>query len=161
MNARATKLSQRVCIDAGQPRVGCPCTEERMPNRRRHAVPAVIRHSSGLALAVPEVVGHRLARMWLAGASPSPSDREEFYRMWTEKVAAFQESWNAMLLEMFRANLRLAFWPLGFTASTPGRAAGRLNAHAQRAAMAILGAGLAPIHRRASRNATRLRLTRR
>ena len=92
-----------------------------------------VRHATGLALAAPEVVGHRVLRMWLAGASPSRRDRLEFYRMWVEKPAAFYASWNAMMLEAYRANFALAW--------------------------RIWGAGLAPIHRRAAANARRLRRT--
>jgi hypothetical protein len=90
--------------------------------------------SVGLAFAVPEVVFHRMARMWLAGASPSRRDRDEFYRMWAEKPAAFFQSWNAMMLEMYRANFALS--------------------------MRVWSAGLGPIHRRAVANAKRLRRAR-
>jgi hypothetical protein len=93
-----------------------------------------VSRSLGLAFAVPEVVFHRMTRMWLSGASPSRRDRDEFYRMWAEKPAAFFESWNAMLLEMSRANYAYA--------------------------MRVWAAGLGPVHRRAAANAKRLRSTR-
>ena len=102
-----------------------------MPRRR---LPAIARHSTGLALAVPQVVAHRMMRMWLAGPSPSQRDRAEFHRMWVEKPMAFYESWNAMTLEMWRANMGLA--------------------------VRVWSAGLAPVHRRAAANARRLRRTR-
>src|SRR3954451_15627057 len=49
-----------------------------------------------LAFAVPQVVGHRLARMALAGPLPSARDRREFHGMAQEKVHAFWQSWFAM-----------------------------------------------------------------
>jgi hypothetical protein len=112
---------------------------------------------------VPEVVAQRMTRLWLAGAAPSNRDRDEMYVMWAEKCAAFYQSWNAMCVEMLRANLRLAFSPMWWAGPpvTARQASARLTAHGQRAALAILGAGLAPIHRRASANAKRLRRTRR
>jgi len=67
--------------------------------------------------------------------------------MGVEKVFAFYESWNAMLLELFRANLDLALSPFRFWSFGRGRRRG----------LRILGAGLAPIHRRATANARRLR----
>jgi len=115
-----------------------------LPSRRRHPVPAVARHSLGLALAVPEVVAHRVMRMWLAGAYPSARDRDEFHRMYVEKFLAFHESWNAMALEMFSASLALGLFPW---VNRP-------------AAMRVLAAGLGPIHRRAAANAKRLRRVR-
>ena len=69
-------------------------------------------------------------RMWLAGPFPSQRDRAEFHRMWTEKPIAFYQSWNAMMLEIYRGNVALA--------------------------TRVLGAGLAPVHRRAAANAKRL-----
>jgi len=51
--------------------------------------------------------------------------------MWAEKTEAFYESWNAMMLEMWRANVATS--------------------------LRVLGAGLAPVHRRAAANAKRLR----
>jgi len=50
--------------------------------------------------------------------------------MWTEKPIAFYQSWNAMMLEIYRGNVALA--------------------------TRVLGAGLAPVHRRAAANAKRL-----
>jgi hypothetical protein len=128
-----------------------------MRSRRSSSVPALTRQSIGLAIAVPEVVGHRVMRMCLAGPSPSRRDRVEFQRMWKEKSDAFYESWNAMFLEMFRSNLALAMLPMkafGWTA-TPAR----LSAHHRQTAARVLAAGLGPVHRRATANAKRLRRT--
>jgi hypothetical protein len=119
----------------------------------------VTRDSLAVLLAAPEVVAHRVLRTWLAGDTPSQRDRAEFNRMSTEKVAAFYESWNAMFLQMYRANLRLAlssiWWP--WSLATSRKASARLSAHAGRAVTAVLGAGIAPIRRRAVGNVKRLR----
>jgi hypothetical protein len=84
-------------------------------------------------------------------------DREELYRMGAEKMAAFNEAWNAMAVEAFRANQKLA---LSFMQSLwfPWI---RPKSSARSAARGILGKGLAPIHRRAVANARRLGGTRR
>jgi hypothetical protein len=118
----------------------------RMRSRHRHPMPAVARHSVGLALAVPEVVAQRVMRMWLAGTPLSQRDRDEFHRMYAEKFLAFYESWNAMALEMVSASLTLGLFPVW-----------TLAARNRRAGMRVLSAGLAPIHRRAAANAKRLR----
>src|SRR3954447_6439214 len=102
-----------------------------MPSRHRRRTPAIARQSAELALAVPEVVAHRLTRMWLGGARPSARDRREFHRMSSEKVAAFHESWAAMWTEMVRATVRLAFTPVAWGWWTMPRARGSL-AHARR-----------------------------
>jgi hypothetical protein len=111
---------------------------------RRRRIPILARQSLGLAVAVPEVVAHRLTRMWLAGSTPSRRDQQEMLRMCTEKVAAFYESWAAMYMEMWRASLAFAFAPWS-------------SAHARRTYSRTLRAGIAPIHRRAVSNAKRLR----
>ena len=123
-----------------------------MPARRRHAIPPVARHSLGLAFAVPEVMTHRLLRLWLAGPKPSARDRREFARMGAEKLPAFYASWHAMVLALYRANLRLACAPMWWLSlyASPGQAPRRLAARGQRTALDVLGQGLAPLHRRAA-----------
>jgi len=74
-----------------------------MPNRRR-GQSALLAKSTELAFAAPYVVAHRLTRMALAGASPSARDRKEFTKMGSEKLLAFNQSWNAMFLEAARAS---------------------------------------------------------
>jgi hypothetical protein len=110
-----------------------------------------------LGLAVPEVVGQRIMRMALAGSSPSKADRDEFSRMSTEKVSAFYESWNAIFLAAWRANLQcLASWTAW---PSVWLVAGR-RSHSttlQRAVLDIVASGMAPVHRRAVGNAKRLR----
>jgi hypothetical protein len=106
-----------------------------------------------LGVAVPQVIAHRVARMAIAGASPSARDRKELRRMGTEKVAAFNEAWNAMALEAFRANQRLTLsfmQSLWFPWIHPKRR------QLSNAALGILGKGMAPVRRRAVANAKRL-----
>ena len=129
-------------------------------NRRSHALAA---HGIGLGFAVPQVLAHRIMRMALAGSSASARDRSEFYLMGFEKIAAFYESWTAMSIEMVRVNMEYFVlpaqycWlglPLGLPVTKPFSRAAAPDF--QRAALAVLGAGVAPIHRRAVANARRL-----
>ena len=108
---------------------------------RRHAR-SIARSTSALALAVPEVIGHRMMRMWLAGTSPSARDRREFHLMGAEKAAAFQQSWLAMSMEAWRMALRFWWSPLSWQRNV---------------GPAMMSRGLAPIRRRATANAARLR----
>jgi hypothetical protein len=62
-----------------------------------------------IAVAAPEVVAHRTARMAQSGPTRSSADRKEFTRMTQEKFEAFGESAGAMVAEIVRANL--ALWP--------------------------------------------------
>ena len=127
-----------------------------MPHRRRATRLAT--QVMELGVAVPEVMARRVFRMALAGPSPSAADREEWLRMNGEKVSAFYESWNGMLLAAYRANLQLflsapAWWSMAW----PGHGHRIVSARVQRAALDMLASGVAPIHRRAVRNAKRLR----
>ncbi len=110
-------------------------------------------------MAVPTVVAHRMARMSQSWPAPTAGDRREMHLMGAEKVAAFWESWNAMIVEGARANQRLWFawlrsmWmPWTGSPFTPGAASARL----QRATLGVLASGLAPVRRRAVGNARRL-----
>jgi hypothetical protein len=125
----------------------------------RRNLRSLARRSSSLALAVPEVVAHRMARGWLAGPSPSQRDRKEFHLMGAEKVAAFYESWAAMFVQNYLATMRLWWSPAWWTTLTgnPRGAARRLSSHQRDTALAMMTAGLAPISRRAVANAARLR----
>lgn len=123
-----------------------------MPSRhRRRASARIARQAAELALATPQVMAHRLARLALAGTSPSARDRREFDRMVAEKLAAFYESWHAMSWALLRANLTWALAPLRFLGA---------SRRGWRTGSTILGAGLAPVHRRATANARRLNRTR-
>jgi hypothetical protein len=134
-----------------------------MPARRRPPA-SLSTKTAELALAVPQVVAHRLLRMAHAGPHLSARDRKEFARMIAEKNSAFGESWNAMALQAlqshrtFAAALALAATPPRSTRAGP--AAHALAAQLQEAALAVIGKGLAPVHRRAVANAKRLARTR-
>lgn len=112
-----------------------------------------------LAIAVPQVVAHRTTRMALSGRTPSARDRKEFELMVAEKNAAFIESWNAMAVQAMLANQALAASFLkSFFATARGKkpSAARSAAQFQRAALGVLGKGIAPVHRKATANAKRL-----
>lgn len=130
-------------------------------SRRTAALPIAVQ-AAELAVAVPQVVAHRLARMALAGPTPSPRDRKEFARMVAEKNAAFAASWSAMGLQAARAHQALAAsWLASFSAAAwTGRAPVLSPAQLQRAALGVLGHGLAPVHHAAVANARRLGRTR-
>lgn len=111
-----------------------------------------------VAYAAPQVIAHRLTRMALAGANPSARDQREFYRMGTEKVEAFYESWNAMLLQTLEINQRLLFsfwfpWAASASSNSPVE-------QLEQAATQILTSGIKPVHKRAVSNAKRLNKTR-
>lgn len=128
--------------------------------RRNRRSRALATQAIELGFAVPQVVGHRMLRMALAGFPASAADRSEFHRMGAEKLAAGVESWNAMMLEMLRAGTRLSLWwtpyfwlQSPFTMPSTRSATRRL----QHAGLGILAKGVAPVHRRAIANAKRLR----
>jgi hypothetical protein len=125
-----------------------------MPGRRKSLTTQTV----ALGFAVPQVIAHRLARIALAGASPSARDRKEFQRMGTEKLSAFGEAWTAMAAQAFLENQKLAlsamqsFW----FPWLPGKS---VRKQVNDAALGILGKGVAPIRRRAVANSRRLRRT--
>jgi hypothetical protein len=135
-----------------------------MPARRRRPPASLSAKTAELALAVPQVVAHRLLRMARAGPHLSARDRKEFARMIAEKNSAFGESWNAMALQAlqsqrtFAAALALAATPTRSTRASP--AAHALTTQLHEATLAVIGKGLAPVHRRAVANAKRLARTR-
>lgn len=109
-----------------------------------------------LAVAVPQVIAHRVTRAALAGPIMSERDQKEFQRMVYEKQAAFTQAYREMSVQMFRVNLQLTttlirafFAPLSLTAIS-------MAAQTQHAVGTVLGKGLAPIHRTATLNARRL-----
>lgn len=118
-----------------------------MPARRR-APASLSRQSAELALAVPQVMAHRLTRMALAGPFPNARDRREFHGMGQEKMLAFSQSWFAMGLAMSQAMQQ------AWLAGLQGAAVPLLDTQA------ILAKGLAPVHRKATSNARRLGRTR-
>ena len=133
-----------------------------MATRQRRANQSLAVKAADLALAVPQVVMHRVTRMAASGPKLSARDRKEFERMVAEKNAAFGESWNAMAVQAVLANQALAasFFK-AFLDAARGRkpSAARSAAQLQRAALGVLGKGLAPVHRKAVANAKRLRRT--
>jgi len=129
--------------------------------------------------AVPEVIWHRAARLATAGPVPSLQDRQEFQRMGQEKVAAFTESIFAMAAETLRWNFDTAprlmssfwhhgsSWPFMLTfpwrrALPPGLSMPAVSATGMtKRAGRVIEKGLAPVHRRATANARRLRRAKR
>ncbi|HEV7688144.1 MAG TPA: hypothetical protein VGQ80_16325 [Acidimicrobiia bacterium] len=90
-----------------------------------------------VAVTAPLVVGHRLARMAVAGANPSARDRREFTRMGQEKVTAGYESMAAM-------------------ATACAGAGATTWAEALDAGLRLATGGFAPVHSRVMANGRRL-----
>jgi hypothetical protein len=82
-----------------------------------------------VAMATPEIIAHRTARMMLGGWPPSARDQSEYVRMFQEKGEAFVESWIAATLA----------W--------------------QRGGAIAMQQGLGPVHRRVTANRRRLART--
>ena len=130
-----------------------------MATRRNRASRSLAVQAAELAVAVPQVVAHRVTRMALSGPKLSARDRREFARMVAEKNAAFGESWNAMAVEAALAHQALAasfFKSLLSVAGGKRLSAATSAAQWQRAALGVLGKGVAPVHRKAVANAKRL-----
>lgn len=134
-----------------------------MSTRRTPKSKSLAAKSMELAIAVPQVVAHRVTRIALAGPQLSDRDRQEFQMMIMEKHAAFAQAWGDMAMQAFRANqalaasmVRLFFAP--FFLQRPSAAAA-VAAQVQNAAIGVLSKGLAPVHRQATSNARRLAKT--
>jgi hypothetical protein len=150
-----------------------------MRHSRRSTNTRSITKMAELAIAVPQVVATRSARMIAAGTNPGAADRAEFHKMWTEKGQAFWESLFAMGVQMAKVNqdyartaavqwVRLWTSPWWFSASAPALGSlTRLPSMAtlvpipsatqrKRAASRLVAAGLGPVHKRATANARRL-----
>ena len=133
-----------------------------MVTRRSRKSATLAVKSAELALAVPQVVAHRVARMALAGPSPSDRDRREFQLMVSEKQAAFAQAWTAMGMESFRASQAIATSMFGAFFNPFSRnksSAAVIATTVQNAAVGVLEKGLAPVHRKAVSNAKRLART--
>ena len=118
-----------------------------------------MKQAAELAIAVPQVVAHRMIRMALAGPQPQSSDCREFKLMSDEKTAAFNESWIAMARQALAAQQALSFSMFDSLMWSPLRGlptAGAVVNQMNRAAMGVLSQGMAPVHRRAVANARRL-----
>ena len=133
-----------------------------MTSRATRKTKAITTKAAELAVAVPQVVAHRVARMAIAGPTLSARDRKEFNLMIVEKKAAFAQACQAMAIQTMRANQALAvsflrsMWSPSFWGKTSAR---RSAAQVQSATLGILGQGLAPVHRKAVANARRLART--
>lgn len=125
----------------------------------------VARQTLELSLAAPQVVAQRVARMAAAGAGGTLSarDRREFSRMGAEKLEAFQESWMAMGVQLWRTQLTFAqAWTNGMarlwlSGAPLGRWPAVVTLPWAQASAQMAGAALAPVHGRAVSNARRLR----
>jgi hypothetical protein len=130
-----------------------------MATRRRRASKTLAAQAFALGIAAPQVIAHRVARMASAGASPSPRDRAEFRRMGIEKMAAANEAWTAMATQAFLEHQKftLSFMQsLWFPWMRPTPTVKSVSRQLNRAAVDILGKGMAPVRRRAVANAKRL-----
>lgn len=79
--------------------------------------------------------------------------------MGSEKVIAFYQSWMAMWVQVYRAQLQLAqSLPVAALAPFTGKSRGARSPLPQlpNAAAQVLAAGLAPVHAKATANAKRL-----
>jgi hypothetical protein len=133
-----------------------------MVTRRSRSNRSLATQAAELALAVPQVVAHRVTRMALSSPKPSPRDRKEFERMFAEKNTAFAESWRAMAAQAALANQALAasfFYSFLFAARGKRPSAAATASQLHKAALGVLGKGLAPVHRKAVANAKRLSRT--
>ncbi|MEB4593121.1 polyhydroxyalkanoate granule-associated phasin [Candidatus Thiothrix sp. Deng01] len=120
----------------------------------RKSIPTM---TAEMALAVPQVVAHRLTRMALAGTTPSARDQKEFQRMGTEKVWAFYESWGAMYMQAAKQQQQ---WMTSMMFPWAGMPAGKkAGKQLGNAAAAILESGMKPVHGKAVANAKRLSRT--
>jgi hypothetical protein len=132
-----------------------------MPARRSRKSLSLATKMAELSLAVPLVVAHRVARMALAGQTPSNRDKKEFDLMVKEKEIGFSESWSAMATQAAFANQALAlslfksFWSPTRRKVTAGAVASKV----QRATVGVLSKGVEPVHRKAVANAKRLART--
>ena len=133
-----------------------------MPSRSSRKSKAVATKAAELAVAVPQVVAHRVTRMAISGPTLSERDRKEFQLMVAEKKTAFAEVWQAMATQSVRASQTLATSFLRSIWSPPLRAKptpGKMAAQLQGAALGVFAKGLAPVHRKAVANAKRLART--
>lgn len=133
-----------------------------MPSRSTRKTKSLATKAVEIAVAVPQVVAHRVTRMVIAGSKLSERDRKEFNLMVAEKQIAFADSWQAMAKQTLRANQALATSFLRAIWSPSLRhkpTAAKVAAQLQSAALGVLGKGLAPVHRKTVANAKRLART--
>jgi hypothetical protein len=133
-----------------------------MPERRNPAGRKLATKLTELAMAAPQVMQHRVARMAMAGPVLSDRDRREFSGMVAEKQAAFAQSWLALVgatLQM-QQTLALAMTQSLFSPSAfqPGGST-RLARQIGNATLGVASKGLEPFHRKTVANAKRLART--
>jgi hypothetical protein len=146
-----------------------------MPRAKRRRKPGALK-AAELAIAAPQVIALRSARMLSAGAVPAARDRRELARMSAEKVQAFSESMAAMAAQISRNNqewslFALRQWWTVCTRSWLSLVGGALRPRIsvaplsgsvatqqrlQRSVASVVEKGLSPVHKRATANARRL-----
>ena len=133
-----------------------------MSARQTRTIQSINKKNVELALAVPQVMAHRLTRMVLADQNLSSRDRKEFNQMSHEKLTAFNASWQAMFTQTMHVNQMLctsfirAMWSPWWGGQS---AANAFSSQLNNAALSIMDKGLAPVHRTATANAKRLAKT--
>lgn len=130
-----------------------------MATHRKRKSKSLTAQTFELGIAAPQVIAHRVARMASAGTSLSARDRAEFHRMGIEKIAAVNEAWTAMATQAFLENQKLALTfmqSLWFPWMRPTPTVKSVSRQLNRAAVGMLGKGMAPVRRRAVANAKRL-----
>ncbi len=129
-----------------------------MPPRRKSPSRSLAAQAAELAVAVPQVVAHRMTRMALSGPKLTPRDRKEFELMLAEKKDAFADAWKAMAAQGAKSQRTLAatYFKSMLSLSRGGNPGVASAAALQRAALDVLGKGMAPVHRKAVANAKRL-----
>jgi len=137
----------------------------RMSTRHRRSSQRLAIQAAEVALAAPQVVAHRVARMANAGTGTTAADRKEFALMGSEKVIAFYQSWSAIWTQVYVTQVRLTYslFSAGFA---PLFRKGRLGspaglAHLPSVMTQIMSAGLAPVHAKTMANTKRLSRRRR
>jgi hypothetical protein len=113
----------------------------------------------------PQVILMRSARVGMDGFAPRADTRRELARMVHEKTAAAGESATAVALQMWRTNWELALMPMrlwwsmwaGPARSSPFGPVPAASNQLLAAASKIVPSGLAPVRRRVTANAKRLR----
>ena len=119
-----------------------------MPSRSSRKTNSITRQAVELAVAVPQVVAHRVTRMAMSGPTLSERDRKEFTLMVAEKKAAFTDAWQAMAVQSVVAQQALAMSLLRSVWLPSARGKSTVNSMAtqlQSAALGVLGKGLAPL----------------
>lgn len=126
-----------------------------MPPHSPQKAGKLARQSAELAFAAPQVIAHRVSRMWMAGTAPSARDQHEFYTMGTEKIWAFYEAWQAMTYEMGRNNMYFMMKLMNPWECC--KASGVFHPFIMQDMMlGVMNKGMTPVRKRAVANAKRL-----